>query len=829
MKHLSGKKVLPHIFALLVFLLISVIYFSPVLDGKELRQHDKTTFRGMSQEVKQYNQTHDDKALWTNSMFGGMPAYLIHVPFTSNLMRGVHLLINFNNLRPICFLFIYLAGFYLAMLLFGLNPWLSMVGAAAFGFSSYFLIIIAAGHNSKAHAVGYMAPIIAGVYYAFRKNGWRGAVVMGLFLSMQLYVNHLQITYYTFLVVLFLGVAELVRAFREKRLPAFFRTIAILVLFAVLAVGSSAGKLWTTFEYGNYSIRGKSELSHNQENKTSGLDKDYATAWSYGVGETLSLMIPNIKGGSSFGGFDEDSETFKTLRQNQVPNAKKIVGQLPGYWGEQSVTWGPVYAGAIVCFLFVLGLFLVGGTLRGWIVAATILSILLGWGKHFMPLTDFFLDFVPGYNKFRTVSMVLVIAEFTFPLLGLLALKKIFDDKVEKAQLMKALKWSVGITGGISLLFFLVPGLSGTFASPADVQLPDWLRESIQLDRKSLLRSDALRSLILIVLAASTILAFYLKKLKPNVAILVLGVLILGDLWAVNKRYLNNDNFVSVREAKKEFQLTTADKEILKDKDPNYRVLNLAVSTFNDASTSYHHKSIGGYHGAKMRRYQELIELQLTPEMQQVGKKLGEIKSVEELGNLFAETPVLNMLNTKYLIFNPQAAPIRNTNALGSAWVVDEAHVVATADDEIAALGVINPAKEAVVNNAFSNQLSALSAQQDEEATLKLIAYSPNEVSYQFNGKTSRLGIFSEIYYPKGWNAYIDNKLVSYFRANYVLRAMVLPAGDYRVRFKFEPKAYSYGADISLVSSLLLLILAIGIFLKSSGLIKKNGTKSATN
>ena len=808
----QGKKLLPHIAAVLVFLLLSVMYFSPVLDGKQLSQHDTGTSIGASKEVVDYNRTHSDVALWTNSMFGGMPSYLIGLPMKSAL-SVIYTITNLDNWRPVSFTFLYFLGFYLALLLFGVSPWLSIVGALGFGFSSFNFIIIAAGHNTQAIAIGYMAPVIAGLYYALKKNLWIGSAVFALFLALQIYANHPQITYYTAIIALVLIITELYLAFKNKQVVDFMKRAGIILAFSLLAVASNAGRLWTTYEYGNYSIRSRSELTQNKGNQTSGLDKDYATAWSYGIDETLTLMIPNFRGGTSMSGLDANSESAKALNANNIQDANNIVKQL-AYWGAQPFTSGPVYVGAIICFLFILGLFLIKGSVKYWIIAATFLSVALSWGHNLMPLTDLFLDYFPGYNKFRTVSMILVIASFTMPLLAILTVQKILDGGIDKKEWMKALTWSVGLTAGISLIFAILPGLAGSFSSANDAQIPDWLKSPLVSDREGLLRTDAFRSAVFILLSAGVLWAFVEKKLKVNTVLILLGVLILIDQWPVDKRYLNNDNFVSESDAKAPYKASPADLEILKDKNPDFRVLNIAVSPLQDASNSYFHKSIGGYHGAKMRRYQELFDYHIGKEIQQISQKLQKIKSEAGIDSVFLGTNALNMLNTKYLIYNPNAAPVPNKHALGSAWLVDGFKIVDNADQEIMAIGQIDPSKEVVVNKIFANDLTGLALKKDSTSIISLTSYSPNKLEYNFRGEGSHLAVFSEIYYPKGWNAYLDGKNVPYFQADYVLRAMVVPAGNHKIEFRFEPKSFIMGSTISTWSSLILLLLLIGIVVK---------------
>ncbi len=813
MTKFSWKKSLPHFTAIILFLLLPIIYFSPVLENKQLNQNDSMTFSGMSKEIIDYNKKNNDLALWTNSMFGGMPSYLIALP-TTTAITSIFTITNLYNWRPINFVFLYLIGFYIALLMFGVSPWLAIVGALAFCFSSYNFAIIAAGHASKAVAIGYMAPVIAGFYYAFKKEKWIGGSVFAIFLALEIYTNHPQIAYYTFLILMIMGITEFIYAIREKGLPEFLKKSVIIFAFALLAIAANTSRLWTTWEYGKYSIRGKSDLTNDQANKTTGLDRDYATSYSYGIGETLTLLIPNFNGGSSAVGFSEDSETGKVLKSNNVPNANTLVKQLPGYWGSQPQTSGPVYFGAIICFLFVLGLFLLKGPIRIWVVIATLLSIALAWGHNFMPFTNLFFDYFPGYNKFRTVTMILVIGGFTFPLYAILTLQKIINGEVDRKTLLKPLAWSVGLTAGIALIFAVLPGIAGSFVSAADSQLPEWLQSSLVADRQSLLQTDALRSAIFILLGAGVIWALVMQKMKSNTALLILGGLILVDMWGVDKRYLNDGNFVSDREVKVPYVASQADLTISKDKSIDYRVLNMGVSTFNDASTSYYHQSIGGYHGAKMRRFQELIDFHIGNEMAVLGQRLEKVKTESGIDSLFLGLNSLNMLNTKYLIYNPQAAPILNKHALGSVWLVNKYKIVPNADEEIAMLKLIDPSKEVVIERKFQDQLSGVTLMNDSSAKIALTAYSPNKMTYHYQGNGNQLAVFSAIYYPKGWNAYIDGKIVPHFQADYVLRSILLPRGNYDLVFRFEPTSFLIGQKISFWSSLILLLLIAGLITK---------------
>jgi len=800
----------PIVFAISLFFSISAIYFTPTFQSKVLQQHDILVWKSSAKEASDFKKETGESTLWTNSMFGGMPTYLINNLYDGNKLYSLHKLLNFNNqLRPVSFLFIYLLGFFIARLAFGVNPWLSIVGAFAFAFSSYFFIIIQAGHITKAIAIGYMAPIIAGVYLAFNKKELWGTILMAFFLSFQLLVNHLQITYYTFLIILVFGVFQIVNSIKEKQIRAFLKSMSYLLVGAILAIGTNFLSLSTVYDYGKDSIRGPSELTNEMHNKTSGLDKDYATDWSYGIFESLNVMIPNLMGGASQSDLGTKSETYKALKTMGQPNAKQIVKQMPTYWGTQPFTSGPTYIGALVIFLFVLGLFVVKGQLKWWLLTATILSFMLAWGKNMMWFTDLFLDYFPGYNKFRAVSMTLVMAELTIPLLGVLGLQKIISGDYDTSKIKKQLLYALAITGGGIIFIIMALSVSSTaFVGANDAGIfgqNQILLDAIIADRASLFRADALRSLFFIVIGALALWLFITKKIKQPILLLVLALAIIVDLWTVDKRYLNNDSFVRESQTKNQFQPTVADKSILEDKSESYRVLNMAVSTFNDATTSYYHKSIGGYHGAKMRRYQELITHYLAPEIQLFGAALQNSATQASVQQALSKMQVINMLNGKYIIYNPQSPAIPNPFANGNAWFVNNYKVVANADEEIAALSGIDTKQTAIIDQRFKDKIKDFS--KDETAQISLVSYAPNYLVYESNTKSNQMAVFSEIYYNKGWLAYVDGKEVPYFRANYVLRAMNVPAGKHKIEFKFEPAIYSTGIVVGLVSSILLLLL----------------------
>ncbi len=794
MKNLSIKSIFPYLAAVIIFIILSLAYLSPVLEGKKLRQDDISRHKGMSKEIVDFRENTGEEALWTNSMFGGMPAYQISVKYKGNLIQYIDDIFRLGLPHPAGLVFLYMIGFFILLIVLKVDPWLSIAGAIAFGFSSYFFIILEAGHNSKAHAIGYMAPVIAGVILTYRGKYILGGLLTLLFLALEIQAGHPQISYYLFLLLLIFGIVELVGTVKSKKYLPFIKSTSIILIAAIIAVLTHITNLWGTYEYGKYTIRGKSELTTDQENRTSGLDKDYATQWSYGVAETGTLVIPNFHGGSSQGKLSTNSETYKVLRNNQISEkqAKDIIKALPTYWGTQPFTSGPVYIGAIVVFLFVFGLFTVKGTLRWWLLAGTLLSILLAWGKNFMPLTDFFLNYFPGYNKFRAVSMTLVIAELTMPILAFVALDQIFKSDIDKKKLLNNLKLSFYIVGGFAFIFVLFPGIFFDFTGASDAQLPEWLRSSILEDRKTLLRMDALRSFIFILIIMVVLWAFLFGKLKATYAYLIIIVLITVDMWPVNKRYLNTENFVSKSKIERPYPKSAANELILKDRDPNFRVLNLTVDPFADASTSFYHKSIGGYHGAKLRRYQELYDHQIKGKF---------------------NISVLNMLNTRYIIQpddQNQASVIPNTRASGNAWFVEGFKYVKNADEELEALSDFDPETIAIVDERFSKFLEGFTLGFDSVAQIQLVDYKPNHLQYQSNTVKDQLIVFSEIYYDKGWNAYVDEKLVPHFRVNYVLRAMIVPAGEHKIDFKFEPKVYRVGEKISFASSLLVILLILG-------------------
>ena len=799
MKNPVYQKLLPVIVALALFLVITVAYFHPLFEGKRLFQSDISQFRGMSKEIVDYRASTGKEALWTNSMFGGMPAYQISTIHKGNLMTYVDKVLQMGLPRPAGFVFLYFVGFFILMMAMGISPWLSILGAIAFAFSSFFFIIIEAGHNSEAHAIAYMAPVIAAILLAFRKKYLVGGALMALFLSLQINANHLQITYYLALMSMIIVIYQLIIKIKEKQLPDFFKAVGVLFAGALLALGPNISNLWTTMEYTAYSTRGKSELTDNAHIKTSGLDKDYATQWSYGIDESLTLLIPNLKGGAS-SALGNNPAAMAPVKEEM----KSMISQQSAYWGDQPFTSGPVYIGAFIVFLFVLGMFIVEDSLKWPLFATFVLSLLLAWGRNFSFMTDLFLDFFPGYNKFRAVSMILVLAELVMPIIAILGLKKI----IEKPEILKTKQRyfyiSLGLTAGVSLLFYFFPGIFGLISNSELTQIAGYRKQgapeaqlndfivNLELARTTILSADALRSFLFIMVGAGFLSLFSRKIINANWLIALIALLIMVDIIPVDSRYLGKKNYDRKSIVEQPFQASNVDEFILKDKDPNFRVLNLTVNAFQDASTSFFHKSVGGYHAAKLKRYDELIQYQITKN----------------------NSEVINMLNTKYLIVpgaNKEPTLQINFPALGNAWFVRGYKMVPNADAEMNALSNFKAKETAIIDNRFENQVKNFKFTDDTTGIITLKSYAPNDLVYESKAKTDQLAVFSEIYYDKGWNAFIDGKPAPYFRANYVLRAMVVPSGNHTIEYKFEPRSYILGTKLSLASSILLLLLLLGV------------------
>jgi len=790
--NINFKKLTPHLIAIGVFLLIVFIYFSPLLEGKQLEQHDIKQWEGMSKEIKDFREKAHEEPLWTNSMFGGMPAYQISVLYPSNLLQYINKVMWLGLPGPANIIFLCLLGFYLLLISLKIDFRLAIAGAIAYAFCSYNFIYIVAGHNSQIHAIAFVPMILAGVLMAFRGKILLGSAITGVALGLQLYANHLQISYYTMIVVGLLGLVELIFAIKEKRIAGFVKTTAVLFAAAGIAVLTNITNIWATYEYGKYSTRSQSELT--EKKVSTGLDEDYAFGWSYGVLESFTMLIPDFMGGASQSDIGTNSATYKALQQNGAgAQAASFVQNAPLYWGDQPFTAGPTYFGAIAVFLFVLGIFLVKGDFKWWLLLVTVLFLMLSWGKNFMAFNHFFFHYFPGYNKFRAVSMTLVIACFSTVLLGLLGVRNFFSGEIKAADLKKPLQYSYYIVGGLCVFFLLMAGMFNV-SGQADEGLKEygWLLAALRDDRISTIRVDALRSLFFIS-AAFGLMWFAMKnKIKREYVYIGLSLLFLADMWTINKRYLNNSHFESKSKAAVPWQQTLADQQIKTDPELGYRVMNTTVSTFNDAGTSYYHRSVGGYHGAKLKRYQELIENQISKN----------------------NMSVINMLNTKYFIVkNPQTGeptPQLNPGACGPAWMVKEYKIVANADSEITALSDFDPLQTVFVDRRYESMLAGFKPVPDSTASIRMTSYAPNHLEYDYSSSTEQLVVFSEIYYDKGWNAYIDNKLSPYFRADYVLRSMRVPAGKHKIEFKFEPEVYNTGEKISMASSALLILLFFG-------------------
>ena len=810
------KKLIPDMVAIVVFAVISFAYFCPaVTEGRILSQHDSVAGIGAGQEGKEYLERTGERTRWTNSIFGGMPTYQMAPSYEStDLLKGIENLYHLYLPTYVWYVFVMLLGFYILLRAFNFKVWLAGLGAIIWAFSSYFFIIIAAGHIWKFITLAYIPPTIAGMVLCYRGKYLLGGLVTALFVALQISSNHVQMSYYFLFVMLFMAIAYGVQAFREKMMVSYWKRTGVLVVAGLLGVCINLSNLYHTYEYSKESMRGKSELvKENSANQTSsGLERDYITQWSYGIGETFSLLVPNVKGGASV-----PLAANEKAMEKANPIYGSIYSQLGQYWGEQPGTSGPVYVGAFVMFLFVLGLFIVKGPMKWALLAATVLSILLSWGKNFMGFTDFFIDYVPMYNKFRAVSSILVMAEFTIPLLAMLALKKVVDAPAIIKERKKDFMISFGLTGGLALLFAVFPKvffpsyvstmeMNALQGIPADQLMP--LLANLEEVRMSLFTSDAWRSFFIVLVGAGLVWTYGMGKLKQVPLIATLAVLCLVDMWDVNKRYLYDEQFVEKQVQTQGFRQTETDKLILQDEALDYRVLNLASNTFNENNTAYWHKSVGGYHAAKLRRYQEMIEEHISGEMSGLYKTVAEAGGDMEQLDPFA-FPVLNMLNTRYFIFplqGGQTAPLYNPFALGNAWFVDEVQYVGNANEEIEAIHGLDPMQTAVVDKKFEEVVKPMSA--DSTATIELLAYEPNYLKYEVSAEKGGTVVFSEIYYP-GWKSTIDGEEVAHGRANYILRAMNVPAGKHVVEFRFDPTSLHVTENIALIALGLLALLAI--------------------
>ena len=832
-----------------LFLALSYGFVPQVLDGKIVNQSDISGYVGMSHEMNEWNKAHpDNPTYWTDSMFGGMPTTTISTQNSGDYTQWIYDTL-LTGKRPATYLFIALLGAFLLFLAMGVSIPVAVGGAIAVAFCSYNFQIIQVGHNTKMQAIAFMPWVLAALVYtyrsaygrenapcgAFARTGSRsdapqgafslpgtllGAVLFGLALSMQIKANHQQITYYLAIMVLLYGISELIHAIRTKEWKPFLVASALLLVMGGAGIATNVNKLLPLAKYTPHTMRGGSELSKDGAS-AKGLDLDYATSWSYGWEELPNLMIPDFNGGASSGAVNPDkSETIKLLKRAGQKNLRETAKSLPLYWGPQPFTAGPMYMGAITIFLFVLGLGLYKGREKWWLVAATLIAVLMAVGSHFMVFTKLCYDYLPLYNKFRTVSMALVVLQVALPLLGFVTLDRITKEEYDRKRFMKAFWWALGITGGFSLVAWLAPGLFGSFSGASDAQMQDVLVDALVKDRIALFKADAGVSLLLILASAGLLFWAYMPKGRKQLAAVAICVLSLVNLFAVGKRYLNADHFTTPKDFNKPFAERPVDKMIKADEDPQYRVLDLTVNVFNSSIPSYHHKSVGGYSPAKLQRYQDLIEHYLSGEINALYKQLGEAEDLTAVSDWMATgTPVLNALNTRYVILDGNYPPLVNEGAFGAAWFVDSVVEAATPDEEIALLGKVDLRRTAVVDPSLALRMTegALRAchseEQSDEESIGLTSYAPNELHYQYSAASDRLAVFSEIYYPDGWHATVDGQPVDLVRADWTLRAALLPAGKHEVVMTFLPSSYSIGATVSAFASiglLLLLLLAVG-------------------
>lgn len=791
---LSLKKFLPHILIIFGFIALSLAYFNPVLSGKQIFQSDIMHYIGMSKQQTDFRAATGEETYWTNSAFGGMPTYQLGAKYPHNYIKELDSVLRFLP-RPADYLFLYFIGFYILLLTLKVDFKLAALGALAFGFSTYLIIILGVGHNSKAHAIAYMPLVLSGILLVFQKKYIPGFLLTTVAMALELSANHYQMTYYLLLLVLILGAVYLFEAYRNKQLPHFFKSVGIMVIAVILAIGLNATNIMATQEYVKESTRGKSELTINSDGSpkevTSGLDKDYITEYSYGFLETFNLFIPRLLGGGNGEDVGKDSETYKFFTSVGASpiEALREVKRTPTYWGSQPIVEAPAYVGAVVLFLFVFGLFMVKGPTKWWLVGGVIMSLLLSYGKNLGFLTNFFIDYVPMYNKFRAVTSIQVILELCIPVLVIFGLVELFKNPEKRSEQLKALKIAAGISGGVAILFLLFKGsfdfvgANDGYYRQAYGEYGQSFVDALKADRKSMFTYDSIRTLLLVLFSASGIWLFLNKKVTQNMLIIGLAVLILFDLVSVDRRYVNNENFVSALQVSKPFQANQADLEIMKD-DSHFRVFDVVSS---GARASYFHNSLTGYHAAKMGRYNELFDFYIVKN----------------------NMNVLNMLNTKYVIADDDKGnvfPYVNQDANGNAWFVSSLEKVNSANDEMMALDSLNTRIKAVT----TQELASSNFNVDSLSTIDILDYKPNYLKYNSNNNHDGFAVFSELYYANGWNAYIDGQLSPHYRVDYVLRGMPIPKGQHTIEFKFEPHVVKTGSTIALASSILFGLLILG-------------------
>ena len=791
------KKILPYLIAVVCFILVSVAYFSPVLEGKELFQSDIAQFRGMSSEVKEFRETYEEEPYWTNRAFGGMPTYQLSTYYPNDYIKKVDSVLRFLP-RPADYLFLYFLSFFVLLSVLKTEWKLAIVGALGFGLSTYLIIILGVGHNAKAHAIAYMPLVIAGILLVFQNRYLAGFVLTALAMALEVNASHPQMTYYLGFNVLIFGIVYFFDSYKNKEIPAFFKKVLLLAGAVVLAIGVNATSLMATKEYASQSTRSASELTINPDGspkeRSSGLSKSYITEYSFGILETFDLFIPRFMGGSNNENLGKDSQTYEFLRDKAGrKQALTFAENAPMYWGDQPIVAAPPYLGAVLIYLFALGAFLIREPIRNWLLAATLFSIVLSWGKNFDLVTNFFIDYVPLYNKFRAVSSIQVIAEVCVPLLGVLGLSAFLGNGHSNEEKFKAFKKAGIVVAGLALFFTAFGSNMFAFESYRDEGFENMLEGLSRIlveDRRTVFFQDSLRTLIYVVTMAAVLWLYLSDKIKRNAVLLSMLVLVLLDLVIIDRRYVNEDDFITKSKLEKPFALSPPQAEILKDKS-HYRVINFMVNPMNDGSTSFYHNSVGGYHAAKPRRYQELFDYQIAN------------NNIE----------VLNMLNTKYILYpsedNRESVQL-NEDANGNAWFVDTVIWVETADEEIRGLDSLNTKSAIIVNREFQELLNGFESKKDSNASIDLIEYKANEMVYRSKTGSEQLAVFSEIYYKDGWKVYVDGQEAEHFRANYVLRAMRVPAGDHEIVFKFEPNVIAVGNKITLASYALFLLIPIG-------------------
>ncbi len=793
----SIKKILPHLLVILGFIIASVAYFSPVLKGEKIAQSDIIQYIGMAKQQTDYRATVGEDPYWADNAFGGMPTYQLGAQYPHNYIKKLDRLIRFLP-RPADYLFLYFIGFYVLLLVLKVDYRLAFLGSLAFGFSTYYIIILGVGHNAKAHAIGYMPLVLSGIILTFRNKYLWGGILFTLAMALELVANHFQMTYYLLLLVLVLGIVYAIEAYKKKELPSFFKAIAVMVIGVIFAVGLNATNILATKEYSQFSTRGKSELTINANGtpkESKGLDYNYITEYSYGILETFNLFIPRFMGGSSSEALDKDSSFYKELlvAGASPKEASYYIASAPTYWGDQTFIGAPAYIGAVVIFMFVLALFLIKGRLKYWIVGGVILTLLLSWGRNFEFLTRFFINYVPLYDKFRAVSSIQVIIELCLPILGIVGMQKFLSNEVTKEEKLKALKYSTAIVGGLALIFLLFKTVLFSFSGPNDARLIEGfgmkLMRALREDRIAMFTADTLRALILVLLVAGSCWFFLKDKLKQTILFVILGVLIVFDLVSVNRKYVNDDNFITARQYNNTFPANPADTEILKDKG-HYRVFDLTVDPFNSGRASYHHNAIGGYHAAKLGRIQDLYEFYISQN----------------------KVEILNMLNTKYIITEDKEGVYaqKNPYANGNAWFVENIKWVDNTNDEIVGLKDIKTKDVAIVNAKFKKEINKDNFAKDSLATITLDTHKPNQLVYTSNNTNDGFAVFSEVYYADGWQAYIDGNPVSYVQTDYILRGLMVPSGTHKIEFKFDPQVVKTGSRLSLASSIIVAGLILG-------------------